>query len=107
MIIQNGYIQFKHKTGGGLDANGYPVKPAETWGAKVPCQYVPKRINLQARSAENARTETSYEVYVSMPLPVEYSEQLRLSDMADSVVGEYSVISTEELRAVQEIRLTI
>lgn len=108
MIIQNGNIEFKHKIGGGFDkTTGYPVKPSETWSEPVPCQYVPRRYNLQSRSGENARTETSFEVYVAMPLPVEASEQLRLTDLSGKVVGEYSVISSQELQAVQQIKFTI
>lgn len=107
MIIQNGNIEFKHKVGGGLDADGYPVKAKEDWGEPVPCQYMPKRYNLQGLSGGNATTETSFEILVEMPLPVEASEQLRLTDMAGVRVGEYSVISSQELRAVQQIKITV
>lgn len=107
MIIQNGHIEFKHKVGGGLDADGYPVKATEDWGEPVPCQYMPKRYNLQARSGGNAMTETSFEILVEMPLPVEPAEQIRLSDMAGVRVGEYSILSSQELRAVQQIKITV
>ena len=107
MIIQNGHIEFKHKVGGGLDADGYPVKATENWGEPVPCQYMPKRYNLQARSGGNATTETSFEILVEMPLPVEPTEQIRLSDMAGVRVGEYSILSSQELRAVQQIKITV
>ena len=107
MIIQNGTIEFKHKVGGGLDADGYPVKATEQWGEPVPCQYVPKHYNLQGRAGDNATIETSFEIYVAMPLPVEATEQLRLVDMAGVRVGEYSVVSSHELRAVQQIKITV
>ncbi len=68
---------------------------------------MPKRYSLQARSGENAKTETSFEILVEMPLPVEATEQLRLTDMAGVRVGEYSVISSQELRAVQQIKITV
>lgn len=107
MIIQNGNIEFKHKVGGGLDADGYPVKATEEWSEPVPCQYWPKRYNLQGRTGGNATVETSFEILVAMPLPVDATEQLRLTDMAGVRVGEYSVISSQELRAVQEIKITV
>lgn len=108
MIIQNGYIEFKAKATGGLDpVTGYPQKPTASWGELIPCQYVPKQINLQARTGGNAKVTSSYEVYVEMPLPVKATEQIRLTDMSGNVVGEYSLISSQELVAVQEIRLTV
>lgn len=108
MIIQNGNIEFKVKTASGIDPiTGYPKKPSASWGEMIPCQYVPKQINLQARSGGNAKVTSSYEVYLTMPLPVEATEQIRLTDMSGNVVGEYSLISMQELVAVQEIKITV
>jgi len=107
MIIQNGNIEFKTKSGGGIGADGYPVTPTEVWGKPVPCQYVPVKLDLQARSDGNAATQFNYKVYVAMPLPEEATEQLRITDMAGKEVGQYSVISSEELRAVQEIVIVV
>lgn len=107
MIIQNGYIEFKHKAGGGLDANGYPLKATEQWGEPMPCQYEPKSYNLQKRAGGNSTVETSYDIFVEMPLTGEATEQIRLSNLAGVRVGEYSVISLQELRAVQQIKITV
>lgn len=108
MIIQNGNIEFKNKTAGGIDpTTGYPQKPSASWGEMIPCQYVPKQINLQTRSGGNAKVTSSYEVYLTMPLPVEATEQIRLTDMSGNVVGEYSLIAMQELVAVQEIKITV
>lgn len=107
MIIQNGNIEFKHKTGGGINASGYPDKPTETWGDPVPCQFVPVSIDLQARADGNAMKKVSYKVYVAMPLPTEATEQLRLTDLFGTVIGQYSVISSEALRAVQQIMFVV
>lgn len=108
MIIPNGNIEFKHKSAGGLDpVTGFPVKPTSSWGEPIPCQYVPKQLNLQARSGGNAMVTSSYEVYLDMPLSDGASEQLRLTDLQGNVVGEYSLIAMEELVAVQEIKITV
>lgn len=108
MIIQNGNIEFKIKTAGGIDpATGYPQKPSARWGKPIPCQYVPRQINLQARSDGNATCTSSYEVYLTMPLPNEATEQIRLTDMTGKEIGEYSLLAMEELVAVQEIKITI
>lgn len=108
MIIQNGNIEFKIKTAGGIDpVTGYPQKPSVRWSDKIPCQYVPKQIDLQARSGGNAKATSCYEVYITMPLPVDATEQIRLTDMSGNVVGEYSMLSMQELVAVQEVKIIV
>lgn len=108
MIIQNGNIEFKIKTAGGIDpVTGYPQKPSARWSEQIPCQYVPKQIDLQARSGGNAKVTSSYEVYITMPLPVYETEQIRLTDMSGNVVGEYSMLSMQELVAVQEVKIIV
>lgn len=108
MIIQNGNIEFKIKTAGGIDpVTGYPQKPSARWSEQIPCQYVPKQIDLQARSGGNAKVTSSYEVYITMPLPVDATEQIRLTDMSGNVVGEYSMLSLQELVAVQEVEIIV
>lgn len=108
MIIQNGNIEFKIKTAGGIDpVTGYPQKPSARWSEQIPCQYVPKQIDLQARSGGNAKVTSFYEVYITMPLPVDATEQIRLTDMSGNVVGEYSMLSMRELVAVQEVKIIV
>lgn len=108
MIIQNGNIEFKIKTAGGIDpVTGYPQKPSARWSEQIPCQYVPKQIDLQARSGGNAKITSFYEVYITMPLPVDATEQIRLTDMSGNVVGEYSMLSMQELVAVQEVKIIV
>lgn len=108
MIIQNGNIEFKHKTCGGFDADGYPVKAGDIYySEKIPCQYVYKKRDLLAKSNGNPVISTSYEVLVAMPLPEAKSEQVRLTNMDGEIIGEYSVISFQPLRAVQEVKIII
>lgn len=108
MIIQNGNIEFKQKNAGGIDpATGYPQMPSARWSEPIPCQYVPKQINLQARSGGNVIRTSSYEVYLAMPLPNEATEQIRLTDISGNLIGEYSLLAKEELIAVQEVKITV
>lgn len=108
MIIQNGNIEFKQKNAVGIDPDtGYPQKPSARWGKPIPCQYVPRQIDLQSRSGGNAISTSSYEVYLEMPLPIGATEQIRLTDMSGNVVGEYSLLAMQELVAVQQIKITV
>lgn len=107
MIIQNGNISFKHKTGGGLDNDGYPVAPSITWSDPIPCQYVPKTLNLQSTEGGNAYIKQGYSVYVNFDPNLILTEQLRLTTLKGAKIGEFSVISVEDLRAVGQTVITI
>lgn len=65
MIIQNGTIEFKTKTGGGIDPEtGYPVKPSsELWGEPVPCQFRATKYNQLSIIKGEHVTLASYEIY--------------------------------------------
>ena len=51
MIIENGTIQVKQKTGGGIDpTTGYPLPySAVSWGDPIPCQYYSNRYTYLGR----------------------------------------------------------
>ena len=48
MIIENGTISIKTKTGGGL-VNGNPVRPSENWGEPIPCHITTNRHNNKGK----------------------------------------------------------
>ena len=106
MIIPNGTISFKHKSGGGIDpATGYPVKPTATWGDDIPCQYLVNSHDNLGRSNGEAFTRASYTVLLEQQ-PVD-SEQLRMTDASGAVVGEFSIISVEQLDAVCQTKILV
>ncbi|MDR0657691.1 MAG: hypothetical protein LBG18_01930 [Mediterranea sp.] len=104
MIIVNGSITAKAKTGGGLDMDGYPVKPAETWGQPIPCNVkVNKRNNLGKQNGNTFKI-ASYEVLIE-PQPFE-SERVRLTEYGRDL-GEFSVMWTEYLDAVGALKIVV
>lgn len=107
MIIENGTIYLKKKAiGSGIDPKtGYPVASEASWGAPIPCQYSANSYNALGRVSGEHFTTASYTVLVEAQ-PIE-SEQLRLLDAAGKEVGEFSIISTEELSAVCETKILI
>ena len=110
MIIENGTIEFKDKTLGGIDPEtGYPRRPTDArWGNPLPCQYIPASGSLLARTAQGERiTRQNYTVLLdARPLPE--SEQVRLTDGMGRCLGEYSLIAPpERLEAVDQIKITI
>lgn len=107
MIIQNGHIQMKCKSGGGIDLEtGYPVKPTSTWGKPIPCQYTANKYNNLGKSESGvAFTAAQYSILVEeQPLQ---GEQLRLTDLCGNEVGEFSIMEVEPLEAVCELRIMV
>lgn len=107
MIIQNGTIEVKRKTGGGIDPDtGYPQKPdTVAWGDPIPCQYSAIKYNQLGRVNGEHFTTAQYSVLIEeQPFA---AEQVRLKDRAGNVVGEFSVISVEPLEAVCELRILV
>lgn len=108
MIIQNGTVEFKVKTAGGIDPEtGYPVDATAEWGDPIPCQWLPSNSNLLARMLGERFEQAAYEVLLEeQPLPD--SEQVRLTDADGESLGEFSLRShPERLEAVGQIRLML
>ena len=106
MIIPNGTIQIKQKTsGGGIDPEtGYAKRPASVdWSEPIPCQYVVNKYNALATSISEHITSASYQVLIDEQ-PFD-GQQVRLLDSKGKVLGEFSIIRTEPLEAVCQIRL--
>ena len=105
MIIANGTIEVKGKTGGGLNKKGYPQKSEATWGEPIPCQYIPNKHNKLGVVNGEHFTVAQYTVLIEEQ---EFNaEQIRLKDRTGKDLGEFSIMSVEPLEAVCEIRLLI
>lgn len=107
MIIANGTIEVKRKTGGGgLDpVTGYPQKADASWDEPIPCQYIPGSHNKLGVVSGEHFTVATYTVLIEER---EFNaEQIRLKDRAGAILGEFSIMQVEPLEAVGEIRLVI
>lgn len=107
MIIENGTIEVKVKTAGGIDIEtGHPRKSSNaSWGAPIPCQWLPNSHNKQGRIQGEHFTIATYEVLIEEQ-PFE-GEQVRLKDRAGKQLGEFPVISVEPLEAVCQLRILV
>lgn len=106
MIIQNGTIEEKLKTGGGIDPEtGYPIPTKVSWGNPIPCQFIPNNVNKRGMVRGEHYTIASYQVLIEEQ-PCHF-EQLRLRDMSGAELGEFSVISVRQLEAVCEVEILI
>lgn len=106
MIIANGTIETKIKTGGGIDPEtDYPIPPTISWGNPIPCQYRANHYSKRGKANGEAFTVASYEILIEEQ---SYdAETLRLRDLDGRTLGDLSVIEIEPLRAVCQIRILV
>ena len=107
MIIPNGTIEAKVKTGGGIDPEtGYPKTATASWGEPIPCQYEANKYNRLGRVNGEHFTVANYSI-LKQQQPFGGVEQIRLKDRAGNEVGEFSIMQVEPLDAVCELRILV
>lgn len=107
MIIQNGTIEAKEKTGGGIDPEtGYAKKPTISWSEPIPCQYTANKYNKLGVVNGEHFTVANYQILIEQR-PFCGVEQVRLKDLAGNEIGEFSIMQVEPLDAVCELRILV
>lgn len=107
MIIQNGTIEAKRKTGGDIDpATGYPKPANAVWSDPIPCQHSANKYNKLGKVNGEHFTVAQYEILIEEQ-PFEGVEQVRLKDLAGNNLGEFSIMQVEPLDAVCELRILV
>lgn len=109
MIIPNGTLEVKAKEAGGIDkATGFPLPNSKvSWSDPIPCQWQAVTRNFIGRTESGVFTLASYTVLVESVRTRFTGEQVRLRDSSGTVIGEFSLLDTEELPAVCQTRLTL
>lgn len=108
MIIQNGYIEFASVSGVVLDSvTGHPSEGSREYGELIPCQYVAAKRNLLARSNGEPVVDVNWTIYIESLWQDIATERIRLRDMEENIVGEYSIIRAEPLVAVCQYVITV
>ena len=89
MIIENGKIQIFSIEGGGLDEKGNPIKPTETLGDAIPCNWKRNSYEKNGIYEDGKFTSASYIILIDMQKfePCRF----RLSDSQGNVLGDYEV----------------
>lgn len=109
MIIENGTIEVKRKTAGGIDPEtGYPVKSSEvSWENPIGCQYSANKYNKLGKVNGEHFTLAQYSILIDEQ-PFEGVEQIRLTDnRTGKSLGEFSVMEVEPLEAVCQLRILV
>ncbi|MDR2765130.1 MAG: hypothetical protein LBB90_08885 [Tannerella sp.] len=104
MIIPNGTICAKVETGGGLDANGNPVKPVSDWGFQILAYIKTNRYSELGVSDGNSFRIASYEVLID-------EQPFRASHVKlatkDRILGEFPVMQIEKMSAVGAVKILV
>ena len=105
MIIVNGSIQIKQKTGGGLDSDGNPVRVSESFSDPIPCHLRANKLDNLGRQDGNTFTVAAYEALVES---ADFAgERVRLTGGDGRELGEFSVMSVESLDAVGALKVMV
>lgn len=106
MLIENGYIKIKEKTGGGMNPDtGYPIKSDSSFGVNIPCQFRANKYSNKGKANGESFIIASYEILIEEQSFT--SEQLSLFDLAGKELGEFSIMETEQLSAVCQIKILV
>ena len=107
MTIQNGTIEVKGKTGGGIDPEtGYAKNPTFSWSDPIPCQWTANNYDKLGRVNGEHFTVAHFSVLIEEQ-PFEGVEQVRLKDLAGKELGEFSIMQIEPLEAVCQLRILV
>lgn len=110
MIIQNGYIATKIKQAGGIDpVTGFPIKSTgEAYTPAIACQYYANNHNNLGRSQSGESfTVATYTILIEQQPTPFAAEQIRLYDMEQHIVGDFSIISAEPIEAACEVKILV
>lgn len=108
MIIQNGTIEVKSKSAGGIDPEtGYPIPSGNvTWGEPIPCQWQANKYNNLGKSEGGNFTVAHYSILIESEKAFT-AEQIMLRDNYGNVLGEFSIIEVEVLQAMCQMRIMV
>lgn len=106
MIIVNGYIQVKVKSGGGM-LNGRPQPVTVTDSDPIPCNWRAQKWDKKGRTVDGVFTQSQFEILIELQ---EFSaETLTLYDttVEQRVLGEFQIQSIEPLAATGATKITV
>ena len=106
MIIENGYIQVKVKTGGGM-LNGRPQPVTVVDGDPIPCNWRAQKWDKKGNTVDSVFTQAQFEILIELQ---EFSaETLTLYDTTVGLrrLGEFTIQSIEPLDATGATKITV
>lgn len=106
MIIENGYITTKVKSGGGMK-NGRPQPVVVVDSDPIPCNWKAQKWDKKGKVKDGVFTQAQFEILVELQ---EFTaETLTLYDttVTERLLGEFAVQSVEPLAATGATKITV
>ena len=106
MIIENGYIQVKAKTGGGM-LNGRPQPVTVTVSDPIPCNWKAQKWDRKGKTVDGVFTQAQFEILVELQQFTAETVTLYDTTVETRLLGEFSVQSIEPLAATGATKITV
>ena len=106
MIIENGYILYETKTGGGM-LNGKPQKVVVEISDPIPCNWKAQKWDKKGKTVDGVFTQAQFEILVELQ---DFSaETITLYDttVGQRLLGMFQVQSIEPLAATGATKITV
>lgn len=101
----NGLIQSKIISGSTLNEHGEPVQGTEKWTNKTECTYRANMKRNNGKYEDGVFTQSEYEVIV---FDMNFTgSEIKLYNRKGELICNKPIISTQELEAVQRIKLIV
>jgi uncharacterized protein YcnI len=101
----NGTIQAQIITGGGKDADGYPIKPVITWSNSIECKYIENTFNNRGKYIDGGFTQMSFSITL---FDLDFDAKIvRLTSNRGKIICEKEVQSLNVLEEIQRVKITI
>ncbi|GIM60088.1 hypothetical protein CAPN008_01380 [Capnocytophaga canis] len=106
MILDNGTIEVKTTSGGGL-VNGIPQRVEESWSEPIECHIVANMSDNRGVYKGGTFKRSAYTVWLDSPLYHFKAERIRLKNEQGKVLGEFEVQSIEESRFTGRTKIVV
>ena len=106
MIIVNGYIQVKVKTGGGM-LNGRPKPVTVTMSDPIPCNWKANKWDKKGKTVDGVFTQAQFEILVELQDFTAETVTLYDTTVTERNLGEFTVQSIEPLAATGATKITV
>lgn len=105
---ENGTLRYKMISGNmPLDDNGDPVSADESWSAAIPCLVRTANESMKARYEDGEYHSVSMEILIEYMQPFCKCGGSVIIDRKGEHLGEFRIVSVEEMPTVGRIRILV
>jgi len=103
--MENGTLQYKIITGGGLDASGDPIQVTEDWSEPIDCWIKTNLHNQKGKYEDGKFTMAKYEVLIELQ-PFE-ADRIKLITDKNKDLGEFQIQDCQFLDIAGRVKIMV